>query len=519
MMIRSGRWTVQRKLACGFTVVVSAFVVLLLFVITSMSAINGAVERLDSASARAIAVGEANGRFLEMNRNILRAATVNRPEVTTDLRARSEHSRELLAAAETFMAGEQLTGAEAERWTAFASSMETVLGIWDRMWTALEGGDVAQLNEIALNEATPALDVVNAAREEALEVFDGDAAAAAKKAHDDFVSTRTLVLAFAAITIAGAVVVAWRISRNVSQSVARSAVALSGSSSELAAVSTQLAAAAEETAAQAGVVSAAAEQVSANMSTVATAIEELDASVGEIARSTNEASVVAASAVDAAAATNQTVAQLSASSAEIGNVLEVISAIAAQTNLLALNATIEAARAGDAGRGFAVVAHEVKELAAETANATSTIAAMVQSVRQDADGVVVAIDGISSVIGRIAEIQGTVAAAIEEQAAVTGEVTRNVGEAASGASEIARNIVGVAEAAGSTTEGAAAAERSARALSELADDLQALVGDRATSEGATPRHAAAKHPGASVVDGDAPSPRPANRPRPLVGVR
>jgi hypothetical protein len=39
----------------------------------------------------------------------------------------------------------------------------------------------------------------------------------------------------------------------------------------------------------------------------------------------------------------------------------------------ALNATIEAARAGDAGRGFAVVAQEVKQLASQTAKATSEI--------------------------------------------------------------------------------------------------------------------------------------------------
>ena len=51
-------------------------------------------------------------------------------------------------------------------------------------------------------------------------------------------------------------------------------------------------------------------------------------------------------------------------------VLRRISDIAGQTNLLALNATIEAARAGDAGKGFAVVAGEVKQLAAQTAQAT-----------------------------------------------------------------------------------------------------------------------------------------------------
>ena len=69
--------------------------------------------------------------------------------------------------------------------------------------------------------------------------------------------------------------------------------------------------------------------------------------------------------------------RISEKSNGIAEIIDMINSIAAQTNLLALNASIEAARAGESGKGFAVVADNVRELAAQTADAVSNSGALI----------------------------------------------------------------------------------------------------------------------------------------------
>lgn len=263
--------------------------------------------------------------------------------------------------------------------------------------------------------------------------------------------------------------------RNSIQSIGDSAQSVASSSQELSAVSGEVSANSEETAAQGRVVADAALQVSKNIQTVAIASEEMSASISEIARNASQASRVATQAVGVADRTNATMTKLGASSAEIGNVLKVISSIAEQTNLLALNATIEAARAGELGKGFAVVANEVKELARQTAKATDEITLKIGNIQTDAQGAMLAIREISTIIKEINDIQTVIAGAVEEQAATTTEISNNTQQAARSSSEIARNITSVADAAKGTTAGATQTAVAATELARLASDLRQVV--------------------------------------------
>ena len=187
---------------------------------------------------------------------------------------------------------------------------------------------------------------------------------------------------------------------------------------------------------------------------------------------------------------------LGQASEAIGKVVQLIDDIASQTSLLALNASIEAARAGEHGRGFAVVAGEVGRLAERTSRATREIDTTVRAIQESTGELVLSMRSnaanVDSGVASARSAGEALARIIEGSEALQRMVTQianSSSEQSAATQSVNDNLAEIARIGVNTTGSSANAVEACDHLSELAEDLNALVGAFKVRDEAAPETA------------------------------
>jgi methyl-accepting chemotaxis protein len=317
-------------------------------------------------------------------------------------------------------------------------------------------------------------------------------------------STATASLAIASLAGAGAViaglalVLAFRLSRDLRERIGAAVLGVQSSSTELEAAAHQQVSSTHELTSTTNEITVTIRELLATSRQIAESAQR----VVQIAEETGRSAQVGDQAVQHTQEAigrirghvEQIVAKmvdLGRKSQQIGGILELINELAEQTNILSINATIEAAGAGESGKRFAVVADEIRRLADRVGGSAREIRALIDEIRAAANATVMATeDGSKSVdIGarQFSEVLATFKGITERVLVTTGaarEIELSTKQQSTAVEQLNVAISGVAQAAKETQASSSQTLSTCSELANVSRQLSSLIREQSGREAA-----------------------------------
>jgi methyl-accepting chemotaxis protein len=501
------RLKIGQRLYLGF-----AAVLVLLAGITALGwsgllASQAATERISEMQRRA-ADAEAwkMGTELNINRVMAVAKSGNDPAVDAHFKPLMASTSAGISEVQKTLEAEVNSESGKALLAEIAGKRSEYIAVRKTYFDTLKAGDTAGANRILDQGLMTAAAAYGSKQQELLEYQLSLVDAAVKASETTVKSQIAMLIALAAGAIGLAIVLAWRITRSVTQPLAEAVAishdvaqgnltrdirtsradelgdlirALAEMKSSLVNTVTQVRSATDsintasaEIASGNQDLSARTEQAASNLEETAASMEQLTSTVRQSADSARQANQLAASAAEIAVRGGNVVGQvvttmdeINASSKKISDIISVIDGIAFQTNILALNAAVEAARAGEQGRGFAVVAGEVRNLAQRSAEAAKEIKTLIgNSVDRVENG--------SRLVAEAGQTMSEIVGSVQRVSDIIGEITAASGEQSDGIGQV---NVAVNQLDQMTQQNAALVEQSTAAAESLKDQAHRLA--------------------------------------------
>ncbi|MBB3658108.1 methyl-accepting chemotaxis protein [Rhizobium sp. BK650] len=489
------RLTIKTKLVTAFTFIILMLMGTAAYGIFSLGSLNDAIgnllagpaARLDLAQQISIAQLEA----IRQQKNLLTARNVDDASGAIEKGNKARKDFADAFAAVTKLATEQGKA----RWERVAELSKAFNQADDQIRTFIKDGNLDGANNISVTTARQAANEIDATLDEILALEKQRMKDADDGADQQYATTRTTMIAVAAVALLIAGLTAFWIANTISKGLSRAntvvrevaegdltkmaeitahdeigellgnvnvmierlrgvvadalsaADNVSSGSQELSASSEQVSQGATEQAASAEEASASMEQMAANIKQNA----DNAAQTEKIARQSAKDAEASGDAVNRAVDAMRTIAE------KIGIVQE----IARQTDLLALNAAVEAARAGEHGKGFAVVASEVRKLAERSQSAAAEISSMSSDTVKAARDAGEMLGRLVPDIRKTAELVSEISAACREQDIGASQIN----EAIQQLDKVTQQNAGASEEMSATSE----------ELAAQAEELQASI--------------------------------------------